>query len=148
MLLHLYMWRKGVMSGNCSNKCGQTTYIVARLSNDEQDYKRTLFLHTLGQGELIVYNGMQLEENQTGWRSQCLRQPLHRQDQWNVWKICVQQEGPENWWISRRLHCCPSYSCFHMQLLWLSERFSAERPHRLGNKRQLYRKTIATRGRP
>ena len=54
------------MSGNCLNKCGQTTYIVARLSNDEQDYKRTLFLHTLGQGELIVYNGMQLEENQTG----------------------------------------------------------------------------------
>ena len=88
------------MSGNCWHKC---------------------FLHILGQEGLIVYNGMQLEENQTGWRSQCLRQPLHRQDQWNVWKICVQQGGPENWWISQRLHCCPSYSCFHMQLLWLKD---------------------------
>ena len=39
--------------------------IVARLSDDDEDYKRALFLHTLGQEGLIVYNGMQLEENHT-----------------------------------------------------------------------------------
>ena len=39
-------------------------FIVARLS-DEEDYKRALFLRTLGQEGLIVHNGMQLEENHT-----------------------------------------------------------------------------------
>ena len=39
--------------------------IVARLSDDEEDYKGALFLQTLGQEGLIVYNGMQLEENHT-----------------------------------------------------------------------------------
>ena len=36
--------------------------IVARHSDDEEDYKRALFLHTLGQEGLTVYNGMQLEK--------------------------------------------------------------------------------------
>ena len=39
--------------------------IVARLSDDEEDYKRALSQHTLGQEGLIEYNEMQPEENHT-----------------------------------------------------------------------------------
>ena len=47
-------------------KCGQTTVLfVARLSDDEEDCRRALFLHTLGQEGLTVDNGIQLEENHT-----------------------------------------------------------------------------------
>ena len=39
--------------------------IVTSLADDEEDYKRTIFLLTLGQEELTEYNGMQLDGNHT-----------------------------------------------------------------------------------
>ena len=39
--------------------------IVARLDNEAADYKKTLFLHTLGPDGLLIYNGMKLGDNHT-----------------------------------------------------------------------------------
>ena len=39
--------------------------IVARLDNEAADYKKALFLHTLGPDGLLIYNGMKLGDDHT-----------------------------------------------------------------------------------
>ena len=89
------------MSGNCLKQMWTNYCIVARLSDDEEDYKRALSQHTLGQEGLTVYNEMQPEENhtlddiinafdnQTTTSSTSSVKPMRK-------KKCVRQAGPEN----------------------------------------------------
>ena len=55
--------KKGAAEWKIFRQMWDNYCIVARLAGEEEQYKKALFLHTLGHDGLCVYNGMKFEEN-------------------------------------------------------------------------------------
>ncbi|KAK7105231.1 hypothetical protein V1264_016637 [Littorina saxatilis] len=57
--------KKGCEEWKLFKQMWQNYCIVSRLKDDDVPYSRALFLHTLGQEGLTVYNGLKLDDNPT-----------------------------------------------------------------------------------